>query len=286
MKATWTAGTGMEVRRGNMSLVLIITGLVFLLAIGSIFLYQYNFLSTAKRTNAKVVDYVVPKGKRLMEPVFEYITDDNVTRTYFHQEGTNPPMYHIGQEVELFYDPADPQDVSLGYRVVPMSILGGIGALLLVIGIALKDTAGYDVKRVKRRKDPARYVVFIFFGVAVILYGITFYIYKARREFAKTAVLTEGVVVDLIQSGRRGGGFAPVIEYPDNQGKYHVYYHNVYTTPSAYELSEKVEILVDPEDPKQVEINGESIVFWILSGIGTLFLLFAGGLFLAFRKEF
>jgi hypothetical protein len=122
----------------SLPLVFILIGGAFVLVIGFMFFSQYNFMKTAKTSTGIVVDYVIPKGRRIPQPVFEFTAEDKKTYVYHHPEGTNPPAYHIGQEVVLYYDPADPEDVSVGYRVVPMIILGFVGVVLLIIGLAFR----------------------------------------------------------------------------------------------------------------------------------------------------
>lgn len=130
-----------------------------------------------------------------------------------------------------------------------------------------------------------KYVVVGFVLVGVLLFSISGYIFYSNRNFALTAVEKTGVVVDYESSGRRSRGMAPVIEYQANDGAFRLYYHNVYTTPPAYEIGEKVKILVNPNEDRDVRIKGESIVFWILFGLGFIFTAFGVVFFFAFRKE-
>lgn len=130
-----------------------------------------------------------------------------------------------------------------------------------------------------------KYVILTFILVGALLLGISGYIFNSNRSFAKKAIEKTGVVVDYESSGRRSRGMAPVIEYQTKDGSFRLYYHNVYTTPPSYEIGEKVQILVNPDEDRDVRIKGESIVFWILFGLGFVFMAFGIVFFFAFRKE-
>ena len=122
----------------HFKLIFIMTGSLFFLAVLWIFYSQYRFMKTAETTTAEVVDFEIPKGKRLPQPIFEYYTTDNLKHTYHHPEGTNPPSYHIGEKTTLYYDPQNPEDVMLGYSYIAMAILSFMGLIFLVIGLAYK----------------------------------------------------------------------------------------------------------------------------------------------------
>lgn len=120
----------------NFKLIFTWTGLLFLLGSFLVFYTQYQFMKTAKTTSGEVVDFVVPKGKRLPQPIFDYYTPDNRKHTYHHPEGTNPPSFHIGQKAVIYYNPEHPDDAMLGYSYIAMGILSFMGLVFLTIGLA------------------------------------------------------------------------------------------------------------------------------------------------------
>jgi hypothetical protein len=112
-----------------------------------------------------------------------------------------------------------------------------------------------------------------FGGVSTTLFVIaTFHFFKGQKaENQYTKV--EGVVV---RNQFNGGMSRPVIRY-QYEGKELLYADNTYTNPPVYERGEKVELFVNPNDPKDVWINsflGRNLVMTIVGGIGLVFLGF------------
>lgn len=112
-----------------------------------------------------------------------------------------------------------------------------------------------------------------FGGVSVTLLTIAailfFYGQKAANQYLKV----EGVIV---RNQFNGGMSRPVIRY-QFEGQELLYADNTYTNPPAYERGEKVELFVNPTDPKDVWINsfmGRYFAMTIVGGIGLVFLGF------------
>jgi hypothetical protein len=86
-------------------------------------------------------------------------------------------------------------------------------------------------------------------------------------------VKVEGVV---IRNQFKGDMARPVISYSWD-GKDLLYASNTYTNPPAYERGEKVELFVNPSDPRDVWINTfieRYLVIIIIGGLGCFFLGF------------
>lgn len=122
----------------NSAHIILGTGLLFLL--GAVFIYgsQYLFLKEANKTTGTVTGFSVPKGKVLKRPIIDYYTPDQQKHTYYHSEGTNPPEYRQGEVVTVYYNPLDPEDVSLGYSFIPMVILAIFGLIFTGVGITMR----------------------------------------------------------------------------------------------------------------------------------------------------
>ena len=118
----------------------IILGIGLLFFVGVIFIYgsQFLFMKEAHKTTGFVTGFDMPKGKVLKRPIIEYYTSDQQKQTYYHSEGTNPPKYRKGEEVTIYYNPLNPEDVSLGYSFIPMIILSIFGLLFAGIGWAMR----------------------------------------------------------------------------------------------------------------------------------------------------
>ena len=80
-------------------------------------LVQLNTMHTAEATvvamepGANSVDH--RRYKRLLYPVVHFLTAQGQSMTVTCPTATNPPTYHVGQQVQLSYYPADPQQVEL-----------------------------------------------------------------------------------------------------------------------------------------------------------------------------
>lgn len=151
-------------RQGDFTVLLIVLPLIFLL-IGAVFLsvaigvgvYDRNKQDRCtETTQAQVVDIAVKRGEDgglLYAPVFGYTGDG---QEYINQQSiySNPCGYSVGENVELSYNPDDPQefyvegDSSLNLLIY---IFGGIGAVFLVAGIIVLVVVLKIRKRVKEQ---------------------------------------------------------------------------------------------------------------------------------------
>ena len=92
-------------------------------------------------------------------PTVEYVTLDGQSFSVDLNECSTPPMYNVGDSVEIFYDPADPQHVQLKGGVqqvvgnIFVVVLGVIGGLLSAIGVIMVIVAIFVA--LKRNRTPA-----------------------------------------------------------------------------------------------------------------------------------
>lgn len=121
------------------------------------------------------------------------------------------------------------------------------------------------------KKDPLRYVLFLFLFLGICFLGVAIYAFVSHRNFMASATKAEGRVINL-QANRKGSK-APIVEYADATGAAHFYYHNVYTTPSAYDLGETVEIYFDPSNPEDATMGGFSVLTVVFGFLGFIFTL-------------
>lgn len=122
----------------NSAHIILGTGLLFWGGVLFVYSSQYLFMKEAHKTTGIVIGFIVPKGKVLKRPVIEYYASDQQKHTYYHSEGTNPPKYRRGEEVIVYYDPLNPEDVSLGYSFIPMIILSIFGLIFTGVGMAMR----------------------------------------------------------------------------------------------------------------------------------------------------
>lgn len=122
----------------NSAGIILGTGLLFFAGVIFIYASQYFFMKKAHIATGKVIGFEVPKGKTLKRPIIEYYTPDQQKHTYYHSEGTNPPRYHRGEEVTVYYDSLNTEDASLGYSFIPMIILSIFGLAFTGVGMAMR----------------------------------------------------------------------------------------------------------------------------------------------------
>jgi len=123
-----------------------------------------------------------------------------------------------------------------------------------------------------------------FGGVGFTLLAIAAVIFYFGQKAQDQYIKVEGVVV---RNQFNGGMARPVISYKW-QGEEHLYADNTYTSPPAYDRGEKIELFVNPNDPKDVWINsfiGRYLAMTIVGGIGLIFLGFLALFHYAFNKQ-
>ena len=119
--------------------------------------------------------------------------------------------------------------------------------------------------------------VFSIFGlIGVIFLAVAGLVYWKDYKNTKDSISTPGVVIKLNYDGK---ATAPVIEYVWN-GEKRIYSGNVFSSPSAFEVGETVEMLVNIDDPYLVVINQVTeryLLVMVFGFIGMIF-TFIGGL--------
>ena len=125
--------------------------------------------------------------------------------------------------------------------------------------------------------------LFTFLGLAMLIGS--FYINEDTRSFIAQATKTEGTVVQLILSfSDHSRTYHPLVRFTDTNGKAIEFVSSTGSNPPGYSEGEKVEVLYLPAEPYKARLNsffslwGGSI---IVGGLGTIFLLIGGGIFLA-----
>jgi hypothetical protein len=127
--------------------------------------------------------------------------------------------------------------------------------------------------------------LFIFAGIALVGFGF-FTFFRQRAQIAKFSKV-EGVVTDLIPV-RAGGEFVvsrteegmkmekkvryrSQIQFKTQTGRTIEFISPISTRPARYNIGERVEVLYDPQNPKQAQINS-FLHLWFT----TLMLIFFG----------
>jgi hypothetical protein len=115
----------------------------------------------------------------------------------------------------------------------------------------------------------------IFGSIGILLLSIAGFLYWRDYQHTKHSISVVGTVIKL---NYESNATAPVVQYKWN-GVDRIYSSNVFSSPSAFEIGETVEMLVNVNDPYEVVINQltERYLFAIVFGfIGAIFVLIGG----------
>ena len=101
-----------------------------------------SFLSEAIKTEGKVVDHVKAQSGNsdnsyTYRPVVHFMNQNGHIIKFVSPLGSNPPNYSIGEKVEIFYHPTEPQNAMINSFISIWGgsvIRGGMGVLVFVIG--------------------------------------------------------------------------------------------------------------------------------------------------------
>lgn len=114
------------------------------LLIGAAFTYRNtaSFLAEAEHADGVVIDLYRSRSgdSNTTRPVVRFTAADGEQVEFTSSFGSNPPAYSRGDEVRVLYRPSRPHDAEIdGFFALwgVTSILGGIGAVFLIIGIVL-----------------------------------------------------------------------------------------------------------------------------------------------------
>jgi hypothetical protein len=110
-----------------------------------------------------------------------------------------------------------------------------------------------------------------FGGVAFLLLAVAVFLFARDQRKMQHYVSTPGAVID----NNYRGGYA-VVEY-EWRGERKEYTTSASSRPPAYDIGERVEVLVNPADPSDVTLNSlieRFLAILILSGLGAVFLGF------------
>ncbi len=118
-----------------------------LLALIALFLYMRtrSFIGRAREAKGRVIEMVYSRNSSEgtsggYSAVYQFKTLDG--QSVVKQDGlsTNPPRFTVGQELSVLYEPGDPNKAQINTWMslyfVPV-LLGGIGLIFAVVGIAL-----------------------------------------------------------------------------------------------------------------------------------------------------
>ena len=133
----------------------------------------------------------------------------------------------------------------------------------------------------KKQLNVGRLVGSIFMVVGSIMLAVAAYVTYANNQFSKRAIPVSGEVISYssYESNDDDGGtttmFTPTFSYTYN-GKNYTHASNVSSSGQDYQIGEKVDVLVDPDDPTEVLIDSFWEKWLIVVILGFLGIMFAG----------
>ena len=135
------------------------------------------------------------------------------------------------------------------------------------------------MKNGRQGMNVGRLVGTVFLAIGLIVLGVDGFLMYRDYQFQKRAVPATGTLADYVThySSDDDGGttlmYASIYEY-DYRGKRYTYTSNTSSSSPSGEIGEKVEVLVDPDNPEDITVN----TFWERWFI-ILFLTLFGGIF-------
>lgn len=133
----------------------------------------------------------------------------------------------------------------------------------------------------------------VFGSIGLLLLGLGAWFGVKANDFSNRAVKAVGTVERMVERQSRSDDkmstyitYAPVIRYQFD-GKEHTFTSPVSSSDPEYEVGDEVELLVDPENPRDASIDsfmGTWFVTALLSGMGLIFSLVGFFVARAFRS--
>lgn len=99
-----------------------------------------QFLKTAATAPGVVVEMVASRGSKstTYAPVYTFTDGQGVPHKIRSSSSSNPPSYSVGETVQVFYDPQNPESALLdGWFELwgGATIIGGMGSIFFAIGL-------------------------------------------------------------------------------------------------------------------------------------------------------
>lgn len=130
--------------------------------------------------------------------------------------------------------------------------------------------------------------IFLVVGIVFILVG--FVLVCSRLIFISESISAEGIVVDIlkkVEEDETEGVFQPKVMFHTNDGEQISFISDVGSNPPAYNLGETVNVLYNPINPSNAEINS-FLSLWLLQLvlilIGTNFVIISAVVLCKIRK--
>jgi len=161
-------------KRSSVSLVFNIflgVGIVMLTITLAILFSVKKFNDSAVKTSGTVIDLIAKGGSKstTYSPVVTYNDKAGVKHRYVSNVSSSPAGYNIGDQVEIYYNPNDPDDAKIaGWREYFGALITGLFALVFgLIGLGYHIVRKLGHSRKERLKQTGQLVPASFVAVDV-----------------------------------------------------------------------------------------------------------------------
>ena len=202
-----------------------------LLAVALVLVFSTrSFLARAETVTGTVVEMRPTRSNQSTSysPVVDYTTAEGRTIRHYSSFATNPPSYHVGEKVTVYYLKDDPEKAKLEgfFSLWGVSlILGGLGFIFFCVGAGMRLAA-----QLAERKE-------------------------ADLRQNGTPVLTQYQSVRLNTRLRVNGRhpFQVVTQWLNPQtGKLHLFYsENLWFDPTSFAEGREITVFLDRQKPKR-----------------------------------
>ena len=121
----------------SVNIIPVAIGLLLTVIAVIIILYNIVYLISSQKTKGVVVRMVSFTGgdSTKYSPVFQFKTTDGRTIEVEDSQASTPPRFHVGEQVDVLYNPQNPSRARLGKNLffTPL-FLGGIGLCFICVG--------------------------------------------------------------------------------------------------------------------------------------------------------
>lgn len=128
---------------------------------------------------------------------------------------------------------------------------------------------------------------YVFLVIGLALLTGAFFLYQNKKAFLEKADTAQGTVIELLQSrSDNSTTYKPLVSFKTKEGRQIEFTSSVSSNPPGYDEGETVEVLYDPADPKDANINGFASLWLgplILGILGAVFSL-VGFLIILFKN--
>lgn len=115
-------------------LLFLLIGISFLSASIYFFVSHRNFMASATKTAGRVIN-LQSNRKGSKAPIVEYSDANGKAHFYYHNVYSRPSAYDLGETVEIYFNPANPEDATMGGISAVTVIFGFLGFVFTLVSV-------------------------------------------------------------------------------------------------------------------------------------------------------